>query len=345
MKWWPAECKPGDMIRIKLGSIYHYGIFVSENEIIQFGPPPVQLNKIADKNITVISTDIQTFSSGSIIEVARFDRKEKKQARSPEKIVEYAKANIGMGGYNLLHNNCEHFANLCVFGIKRSEQEEQARKKWADRPILDVYISKVPENVKLTPLFPPERQNELDKVTNTSVKNEKYWAWKTLEYALLRTFGFTMEAAAPVLEKTGKWTSKRCYFSFSHSNSLVAVAVSNNIVGIDIEDTENFNERILRNNETTDAFLSKIFSDKELKALTGSVNISQTDFCVKAWTQKEAAFKYQNKNNVFLPKKITLNSENLITKLDKYEDTEYCLSVCCKNKENLRYYTFTPDKL
>ena len=49
MKWLPGECRPGDMIRVRLGSIYHYGIFVSEDEIVQFGPPPVGAREPDDK--------------------------------------------------------------------------------------------------------------------------------------------------------------------------------------------------------------------------------------------------------------------------------------------------------
>ena len=41
MKWSFVEPSSGDMIRVKLGSIYHYGIFADDGEIIQFGLPPV----------------------------------------------------------------------------------------------------------------------------------------------------------------------------------------------------------------------------------------------------------------------------------------------------------------
>ena len=37
MKWQLTQPVAGDMIRVKLGSIYHYGVFVSEEEVIQFG--------------------------------------------------------------------------------------------------------------------------------------------------------------------------------------------------------------------------------------------------------------------------------------------------------------------
>ena len=30
MKWTVRELKKGDMIRVKLGNVYHYGVFLSE---------------------------------------------------------------------------------------------------------------------------------------------------------------------------------------------------------------------------------------------------------------------------------------------------------------------------
>ncbi len=49
MNWEFRYCSPGDIIRVKLGSVYHYGIFVNDDEVIQFGYPPIE--KYADKEI------------------------------------------------------------------------------------------------------------------------------------------------------------------------------------------------------------------------------------------------------------------------------------------------------
>lgn len=130
MKWWPNICKPGDMIRVHIGSIDHYGIFVSEEEVIQFGLPPGCENRPPENEITVLSTDIDVFACGQIVEVMEPDRKEKKKRFSAEKTIELARAAIGQDGYNMIHNNCEHFAYQCVFGIHYSSQEDNARKKW-----------------------------------------------------------------------------------------------------------------------------------------------------------------------------------------------------------------------
>lgn len=50
------------------------------------------------------------------------DKDRKCQPLEPNKIVEEAILKIGEIGYNLLWDNCEHFAAYCRYGIKWSEQ-------------------------------------------------------------------------------------------------------------------------------------------------------------------------------------------------------------------------------
>lgn len=143
MNWWPSECAPGDMIRIQIGQIYHYGIFVSEDEVIQFGEPPVDdLLRRDSESVRVCAATIEEFSCGHIVECARLDRREKRSRISPDKTVALARSRIGEGGYNLIHNNCEHFVYECVFGVRRSTQEEEARRRWQERPVLNLYVKK-----------------------------------------------------------------------------------------------------------------------------------------------------------------------------------------------------------
>ena len=108
VKWWPSECKKGDMIRVRIGSIYHYGIFISEDEIIQFGLPPTALIPENEQRVCVCSID--EFACGSIVETAILDRNDQKRRYDADKTVRIARSRIGEGGYSLIHNNCEHFA-------------------------------------------------------------------------------------------------------------------------------------------------------------------------------------------------------------------------------------------
>lgn len=130
MRWEPVSCTAGDIIRVRLGAVYHYGIFVSEDEVIAFGLPPVPAYRTDNEDIKVLSTDIETFSCGNITETAVPDRADKRRMLPKAKTIETARARIGEGGYHILHNNCEHFVNECVFGVKFSEQENELRRRW-----------------------------------------------------------------------------------------------------------------------------------------------------------------------------------------------------------------------
>ena len=127
MKWTLGEPQGGDMVRVKSGTIYHYGIYVSDGEIIQFGLAPAARPTVKDADIEVLATDVDTFLAGQFLEVAEFDRKEKKDNRTPDEVVGVARARLGEKGYHILYNNCEHFAFECVTGKHYSEQVDGVR--------------------------------------------------------------------------------------------------------------------------------------------------------------------------------------------------------------------------
>ena len=86
----------GDHIRVKRALYSHHGIYASE--------------------------DLKTFLNGGVLEVRSFNQEELRLKRHPQDIINYAFSRVGEGGYNLISNNCEHFANDCLFGKKKSSQ-------------------------------------------------------------------------------------------------------------------------------------------------------------------------------------------------------------------------------
>lgn len=83
MRWLAQSCSFGDLIRVRLGAVCHYGIFASEDEVLQFALPPIAA--YADREKTVCATDIETFACGQIVETAVLDAKEKKSAAARSK--------------------------------------------------------------------------------------------------------------------------------------------------------------------------------------------------------------------------------------------------------------------
>ena len=119
--WQLVDLYPGAHIRVAAGNIFHHGIYIGNGEVVQFGLP-MDFSRAAE-DVKVLRSPIEDFSAGAtFVEVRVYDRKEKRAKRKDEEIVQFALSKVGEGGYDLLRNNCEHFANLCVFGVARSEQ-------------------------------------------------------------------------------------------------------------------------------------------------------------------------------------------------------------------------------
>ena len=127
MQWTEKAPAYGDMIRTKVSFYHHYGIFVTEEQVIQFGLPDDPMRPA--ENIKVLSTDIDTFLQGGELEVGVPELQERLKMRKPEQIVAMATSRLGEGGYDILHNNCEHFVNECVFGESTSTFLQGVREK------------------------------------------------------------------------------------------------------------------------------------------------------------------------------------------------------------------------
>ena len=117
----------GDMIRTKVRFYHHYGMYVSDDRVLQFGMP--DNTGTPNEQIHVMTTDIYTFLYGGTLEVGQPDREERKKMRSAKQVVELAEGRLGETGYDILHNNCEHFVNECVFGEHRCGFLEAAREQ------------------------------------------------------------------------------------------------------------------------------------------------------------------------------------------------------------------------
>lgn len=127
MEWLEKPPVFGDIIRTKVRFYHHYGIFVNEDQVIQFGLPDDPMRAAAE--IRVLSSDIHAFLQGGELEVAAPTPAEKKSMRTPEAIVALATERLGEGGYDILHNNCEHFVNDCAFGTPSSSFLQGVRDK------------------------------------------------------------------------------------------------------------------------------------------------------------------------------------------------------------------------
>ena len=324
MNWQMTEPQSGDMIRVKVGNIYHYGVFVSEEEVIQFGLAPNARPTVKDCDVAVCVSDVDGFLHGGFLETAVLDKKESK-ARIPREVtVQKARARIGEKGYNILYNNCEHFAYECVMGEKKCTQADDVRAMFHNLPIVDIYTAKIPDEVRISKLSPKQRAAEIENCGSEKVRREKYCVWKLLEYALNRSFGLCMKKLRFDKDENGKWRTEGCCFSLSHCDGVVAVAVSRKEVGVDVE----------KITDRLEAIKQKFLTEKELDEY--SLQTDKTLYLAEKWTQKESIFKMQGGKG-FVPNK--LQADEFTTRSMRLKENEdYVLSVAAADLKLVRTY-------
>ena len=102
--------KPGDVVRVNAGAYYHYGVYLNNNEVIQFGHT---VNR-AGENVVVNSVPLNEFCGSKIPEVRTM---KKRFIRKTDDIEKYAKSCLGQGRYSMINNNCFDFANRVTLKI------------------------------------------------------------------------------------------------------------------------------------------------------------------------------------------------------------------------------------
>lgn len=138
--WVQKMPQKGDHIRVqRMNGLYaHHGIYVSDEEVIHFTGKDD--DSILDwSKPEVIQTDLAYFLKGGTLEVKEYTDEEFADLYSPEQIVTYARACLGDKGYNLIFNNCEHFANVCTLGRFRSHQVEKVFIKRKENDFMGIW--------------------------------------------------------------------------------------------------------------------------------------------------------------------------------------------------------------
>ena len=328
MKWVMKDPSRGDMIRVESGSIYHFGIYVSDEEVIQFGLAPSQRSVLKDSEVVVLASDIDRFLAGGFLEVCEFDRKERKKNRTPDEVVNYARSKLGMGGYNIIYNNCEHFANECISGQHICKQADDVRAMFRNMPIVDVYVANIPDREIEEPLSCSLRQKEIEAISNISVKREKYFVWQLLAYGIERSFGFKIADLEFKKGQNGVYCCDKVHFSLSHSKNILAVAVSRGDVGVDIE---------LFDSRCNSNMAERVMNEDEYAVYEGLSESEKQNHFIKLWTAKEALFK-KSHGNSFNPADWDTNTDKCRSFEKNLNGVDYSLSVATVNPERIRIF-------
>lgn len=114
----------GNHIRVSRGLYCHHGVYISNDEVIHFTGKDADNILDWSKN-EVIKTNLNEFMRGDKLEVKEYTDDELDDLYPVEHIILYARACLGDKEYDLIFNNCEHFANTCTLGRFRSKQVER----------------------------------------------------------------------------------------------------------------------------------------------------------------------------------------------------------------------------
>jgi len=328
MNWVKRKPAPGEMIRVGVGGLYHFGIYVSDAEVIQFGLAPDRRAALQDSEVEVLAAPFCEFTANGEAEVCAFSEEERKDHRRPEEVVAFARSKLGMKGYHILYNNCEHFANECVTGKRLCRQTEDVRALFRSLPVVDVYLGKLPEKMPEEPLACPLRQREVEETKNELLKRQRYYVWKLLGYGLERSLGKRIGEMTFTRDEKGFYTAEGVCFSLSHSENALAAAVSRKPVGVDVEAlTAVFRpemaERAMTKGELA-AFLS--LPEQEKKAAF-----------LKCWTAKEALFK-ASQGAQFVPADWDTEKGSVQSFQKTVGEADFFLSVATETPEKLRIF-------
>ena len=109
---------PGDVIKAFRGMYFHFGVYVGDGRVVHFCS--TGSNELDPQTADIQETSYERFSKGNKVTADKMEQ----ATYEPDEIVQRARSMIGtkLGTYNLLSNNCEHFANWCRCGKLVSHQ-------------------------------------------------------------------------------------------------------------------------------------------------------------------------------------------------------------------------------
>ena len=170
-------------------------------------------------------------------------------------------------------------------------------------------------------LYPKERMTEIQRCKSDKAKREKYWVWVLLEKALKEALNIDIANLKFTKMPSGKWIADGCYFSLSHTDGAMAVAVSESPVGVDIE----------RVREVRRGLGDKILTEREMAHQRALGDDEKREYLLDKWCEKEAIFK-AGEGNALLPRTIETSEHETQIKRVTIGDQEYIVCVYGQSK-------------
>ena len=119
----PPIFNTGDIIEIDRILYKHYAIYTGGGKVIHYSAE----NSDFGIEVKVREISLEQFTKDDNCKLIKCIRNRSNvKVFSPEETVNRARSRLGEKSYNLVFNNCEHFALWCKYGENKSVQVEKA---------------------------------------------------------------------------------------------------------------------------------------------------------------------------------------------------------------------------
>lgn len=176
-------------------------------------------------------------------------------------------------------------------------------------PIRDADIS--------VPLHPKSRYDEVVRCKSADAQKEKYLVWKLLENTVEKYLNLEFANLKFTKTNNGQWVCPNFYFSLSHTDRLVCVAVSDEPIGVDAE--------LVR--AVRPELEGRILTEKEREAIKRLPPEKQGEYLLESWVKKESIFKKEG-GHALLPNRIRTDEYNTSVRRVACGTAEYLIAVC-----------------
>lgn len=183
----------------------------------------------------------------------------------------------------------------------------------------DVYVAQFDKSAELQPVLPAARQHFIEQCDDPLHRSQRYFAWLLLDYALKQRCGKGVKELDFNLDGNGKWSCNGgVSFSLSHSGCVVAVAVAECLVGIDVErlDKQRFNSRLA----------DRILTESERKLYEALPSERRPKALAETWTKKESLFK-RSGGKTFTPKQVDTTANKSYCQEVEFDNEQYVVAV------------------
>lgn len=170
------------------------------------------------------------------------------------------------------------------------------------------YTNKTLEEKFIQNNFSKQINNHILQKQNIKSRKSSQRTWELLRMVFLKEFLVEIKNLDIIFNENGKPITEKYYFSISHSNNVSIVAISDNKIGIDIQEIKITNK--------IKKLASRLLKDKE--------NLDIEKF-YKAFASYEALIKY-NGDKIGYPKNKLALSDDCFTKIIELENIKYVIA-------------------